>query len=79
MKTVFIKNIKENQKVVSTFLVKQKTIARTKAGKPFLTLTLSDKTGEIIGRVWEKAESLAQRFQRDDFICLESISVFGNL
>ena len=75
MKTVFIKDIKENQKVVSAFLVKQKNISRTKAGKPFLTLTLSDKTGEIMGRVWEQAESLAQRFQRDDFICLESTSV----
>ncbi|MDX1777358.1 MAG: HD domain-containing protein [Thermodesulfobacteriota bacterium] len=75
MKTVFIKDIKENQKVASTFLVKQKNISRTKAGKPFLNLTLSDKTGEVIGRVWENAETLAQRFQKDDFISLESTSV----
>ena len=75
MKTVFIKDIKEHQKVASTFLVKQKNISRTKAGKPFLNLTLSDKTGEVIGRVWENAETLAQRFQKDDFISLESTSV----
>jgi 3'-5' exoribonuclease len=75
MKTVFIKDIKENQKVASTFLVKQKNISRTKAGKPFLNLTLSDKTGEITGRVWEQAESLAEGFQKDDFIRLESTSV----
>ena len=75
MKTVFIKDIKENQKVVSSFLVKQKNTSRTKAGKPFLNLTLSDKTGEVIGRVWENAETLSQRFQKDDFISLESTSV----
>jgi 3'-5' exoribonuclease len=75
MKTVFVKDIKKNQKVVSTFLVKQKNISRTKAGKPFLNLTLSDKTGEVIGRVWENAETFAQCFQNDDFISLESTSV----
>ncbi len=75
MKTVFIKDIKENQKVASTFLVKQKNTARTKAGKLFLNLTLSDKTGEIIGRVWEHAETLACLFQKDDFISLEATSV----
>jgi 3'-5' exoribonuclease len=75
MKTVFIKDIKANQKVVGTFLVKQKNISRTKAGKPFLSLTLGDKTGEVIGRVWENAETLAERFQKDDFISLESTSV----
>ena len=75
MKTVFIKDIKENQKVASTFLVKQKNISRTKAGKPFLNLTLSDKTGEVIGRVWEDADTLARLFQKDDFISLESTSV----
>lgn len=75
MKHFFIKDIKENQKIASTFLVTQKNISRTKAGKPFLNLTLSDKTGEIIGRVWEQAESLSQRFQKDDFIRLESTSV----
>jgi 3'-5' exoribonuclease len=75
MKTVYIKDIIENQKVISTFLVKQKNLSRTKAGKPFLNLTLSDKTGEVIGRVWENAETLTQCFQKDDFISLESTSV----
>jgi len=75
MKTVFITDIKENQKVVSTFLVQQKSMSRTKAGSPYLNLTLADKTGEIKARVWEQAEYVTQLFQKDDFISLESTSV----
>ena len=74
-KTLFVKDIKENQKVIGTFLVKRKNIGRTKAGKPYLSLTLCDKTGEIPGRVWEQAVTLDHSFQKDDFIEIEAIAV----
>ena len=31
----------------------------TKAGKPYLTMTLGDRTGEIQGRAWDEAPQLA--------------------
>jgi 3'-5' exoribonuclease len=75
MKKVFIKEINENDKVESIFLVKQKSISFTKAGTPYLNLTLIDKTGEVNGKVWEQAEKLAKLFQKDDFIKIKSTAV----
>jgi len=75
MKKIFVNEIEENEKVESIFLVKQKSILLTKAGNPYLNLILMDKTGEIKGRVWEQAESLAKLFQKDDFIRIKSTAV----
>ena len=72
MKKIFIKDIRENQKLESTFLVKHKGVARTRTGNPYLNLTLGDTTGEIKGKVWDHAEPLAQRFQKDDFIRVQA-------
>jgi len=75
MKAIFVKDIRENQKLESNFLVKHKGIARTRAGNPYLNLTLGDTTGEIKGKVWDHAEPLAQRFQKDDFIRVQATAV----
>ena len=75
MKKFFIKEINENDKVESIFLVKRKSISFTKAGNPYLNLTLIDKTGEVNGKVWEQAEKLAKIFQKDDFIKIKSTAV----
>jgi 3'-5' exoribonuclease len=72
MKTIFVKDIREDQKLESTFLVKHKGVARTRTGNPYLNLTLGDTTGEIKGKVWDHAEPLAQRFQKDDFIRVQA-------
>lgn len=56
-------------------MVKRKSISFTKAGTPYLNLTLIDKTGEVNGKVWEQAEKLAKIFQKDDFIKIKSTAV----
>lgn len=55
-KGCFVGDIRDNQSVEGVFLVKEITISETRAGKPFLTLTLMDKTGEITGRVWDNVD-----------------------
>jgi 3'-5' exoribonuclease len=75
MKKLFVNEIKENDKVESIFLVKQKSISFTKAGNPYLNLTMIDKTGEVNGKVWEQAEKLAKLFQKDDFVKIKSTAV----
>ena len=75
MKKIFVNELKENEKVESIFLVKQKSILNTKTGKPYLNLLLMDKTGEIKGRVWEQAESWDKLFVKDDFIKVTSTVV----
>lgn len=53
-----IKDIHDGQQVQGIFLVKEMASGETKAGKPYLMLTLMDATGEIAARVWENAEKL---------------------
>lgn len=49
----------------------QKNSAMSKAGKPFLNLTIADKTGEMTVRVFDNAERIGQVFMEGDFIYLQ--------
>lgn len=68
MKKVFVGDLVENQTVDTVFLVVEKRIAETRSGVPYLRLRLSDRTGEVEGRIWEQASELAKEFERDDFV-----------
>jgi 3'-5' exoribonuclease len=56
-KKIFVNQIKEGQAVDDLFLVKEMSRAETRSGKPYLILTLMDRTGEIGGRLWENADA----------------------
>jgi 3'-5' exoribonuclease len=55
-KTVFANQIKEGQTIEDIFLVKEMSRAETRSGKPYIMVTLMDRTGEIPGRIWENAD-----------------------
>jgi len=69
-KTLFIKDLKKEGEAFifsDIFLVTQKSLLRTNAGKPYLALTLKDATGEIEGRVWDKVPEISGRFKPLDY------------
>ena len=68
MERVFINQLKKGQSIEGFFLAKEKTISKTKTGNPYLSLRLADRTGEIEGRVWDKAPDFGSLFERDDVI-----------
>ncbi|MBE0598899.1 MAG: HD domain-containing protein [Desulfuromonadales bacterium] len=68
MKKTFIADIRERDWVDTPFLVRDKIMAMAKNGKPYMTLKLVDRTGEVEGRVWDRVDDFAGRFERDDFI-----------
>ncbi|MGH7774419.1 MAG: 3'-5' exoribonuclease YhaM family protein [Candidatus Binatia bacterium] len=68
MKSLFVADIRENQSVDSFFLVAAKNHGVTKGGNGYLTLKLVDRSGEIEGRVWERAEDLGRGFEKNDFV-----------
>jgi len=68
VKEVYVENIRERDWVESVFLVREKITATAKNGKPYLTLKLMDRSGEVEGRVWDNVESLSALFDKDDFI-----------
>jgi 3'-5' exoribonuclease len=55
---VFVADIQSDQEVAGVFIVAEKQLRTARNGKPFLTLRLADKTGEIIGRIWDRASEL---------------------
>jgi 3'-5' exoribonuclease len=55
-KKVFIKDLKEDQLVEDLFLVKEANRAETRNGKPYLIVTVMDRTGELGGRLWENVD-----------------------
>lgn len=60
MAKIFVSDIRENQEVTGAFVVAEKQLRIARNGTPFLTLKLVDKTGEIAGRVWERADKIAE-------------------
>jgi 3'-5' exoribonuclease len=65
---VYVSAIRERDLVETVFLVREKIMAMAKNGKPYMTIRLMDKTGEIEGRVWDNVDQLASLFEKDDFV-----------
>lgn len=68
MKSLYAADIHENQLVDSLFLVSSKNHGVTKGGNSYLVLKLLDRSGEIEGRVWDRADDLGRGFDRNDFV-----------
>ncbi|MDO9080781.1 MAG: HD family phosphohydrolase, partial [Desulfuromonadales bacterium] len=68
MKKVFVEQIRERDVIESPFLVRDKTLAMAKNGKPYMTVKLIDRSGEIEGRIWDRVDEFDALFDRDDFI-----------
>jgi len=73
-KKLFVSGLQEGKQVRDMFLLARKNLAETKAGKPYLSLTLMDKTGEIEARVWENARNLDTAADVGDIIFLQGVA-----
>jgi 3'-5' exoribonuclease len=70
-KEIYLKDIKQGDKVASTFLVAEKNMAFSQKGSPYLTVRLKDKSGEIEGKVWDNAVEFDRLFKKGDIISIE--------
>ncbi len=71
MDKIWVKDVKEGERVKSVFLVARKAIPTAKSGKSYLAVTLQDKTGELEARAFERVEELAQGFEEKDHVEVE--------
>ncbi|MCF8054746.1 MAG: HD domain-containing protein [Deltaproteobacteria bacterium] len=58
MKKIFVKDIKAGDRLKDLFLIAEKTMAHSQKGAPYLNIKLKDRTGEVMGKVWDNALSL---------------------
>jgi len=68
MQKQFIAELKDRDAVASVFMVKEKTMAMAKNGKPYMNLKFMDKSGEIDGKLWDNVDELDKQFQKGDFV-----------
>lgn len=72
MAKIFVSEIRDRAQVDSVFLVKEKIMAMAKNGKPYLTLRLMDKSGDVDAKVWDNVDAISATFEKDDFIAIHS-------
>ncbi len=70
-KEIYLKDIKQGNKVASSFMVAEKNMAFSIKGAPYLNVRLKDKTGELDGKVWDNAIDFDQQFKKGDIIHIE--------
>ncbi|PKN16487.1 MAG: HD family phosphohydrolase [Deltaproteobacteria bacterium HGW-Deltaproteobacteria-23] len=68
MRKVFVNGIKDRDQLKEVFLVKEKITAMAKNGKPYLTIKLMDKSGDVDAKVWDNVDEVAARFEKNDFL-----------
>ena len=77
MKEIYVCDLQPNQIITAAFLVQMKDVRFKKTGEGYLTLSLSDKTGEVEAKIWDNMEEFSPLFERDDFVKVKgAVQVF---
>lgn len=79
MKNPYISDLQPDQVATGLFLVSAKDIRQKKSGDPFLSLILSDKSGEIDAKMWDNVVEVMDAFERDSFVRVRGLpQIFQN-
>lgn len=74
MKSPYVAELQPSQVITSTFLVTHKDIRQKKTGEPYLSLTLTDRTGDLDAKMWDNAEEVLDTFEKDDFVRVRGLA-----
>jgi 3'-5' exoribonuclease len=79
MKSPYVRDLVPDQPLNGTFLVTHKDIRQKKSGDPYLSLCLSDRTGDIDAKMWDNAAEVMDTFARDSFVRVKGqMQIFQN-
>lgn len=70
---VFVADLNVGERVRSTFLLTRCDVRTRQSGDAYLVIELSDKSGQISGRIWEDAETTAARVRVGDYVWAEGV------
>jgi len=68
MKSTFIRDIRAGDLVDDIFVLSEKTMAQKRDGNNFLNITVSDKTGNIKGVIWDRVDDISAGIASGDFV-----------
>ena len=64
----YIKDIREGDSLNGVYLVRKKTNLTAKNGRPYISLTMQDKTGSVDAKIWEPGSAGIEEFGELDYI-----------
>jgi 3'-5' exoribonuclease len=74
----YINEFSEGDRIIAHFLVQSKQLLTTRAGKPYLSLILQDKTGSISAKLWDYACDYYDTFKNNDIIKVDaSVEIYN--
>jgi 3'-5' exoribonuclease len=78
MKSPFVRELKPDEIATAVFLVSTKEVRQKRSGEPYLSLILSDRTGEIDCKMWDNVAEIIETFDRDDFVKVKGLMQLYN-
>jgi 3'-5' exoribonuclease len=78
MKSPFVRELKPNEIATAVLLVQSKEIRQKRTGEPYLSLLLSDRSGEIDAKMWDNVPQVMDTFERDDFLKVKGLMQLYN-
>jgi 3'-5' exoribonuclease len=78
MKSPFVRELKPDEISTAVFLVTTKEVRQKRTGEPYLSLILSDRTGEIDSKMWDNVGEILDSFDRDDFVKVKGLMQLYN-
>jgi 3'-5' exoribonuclease len=78
VKSPFIRELRPDEIATAVFLVQSKEIRQKRTGEPYLSLTLSDRSGEIDSKMWDNVSEVMDTFERDDFVKVKGLMQLYN-
>ena len=78
MKSPFVRELKPDEISTAIFLVSTKEVRQKRTGEPYLSLVLSDRTGEIDSKMWDNVAEIIDTFDRDDFVKVKGLMQLYN-
>jgi 3'-5' exoribonuclease len=64
----FVSELVAGSAIDEVFLLAERAMAHKKDGNPFLNVTLSDRTGQVKGVVWDQVARIAAAVAEGDFV-----------
>ena len=73
LKGPFVRQLEPEQRFIAFYLLRSKRLEpfRDATRGVFLTLVLADRTGQILGRVWENAEAISEAVEEGQVLKIE--------
>jgi len=71
----WVAELAERDAVDETYLVVRKTMPLSRNGRPYLSLLLADRTGQLDARMWDNAAAVSERFEESSFVRVKGAAV----